>query len=84
MEQRMEEQSPAVGFLQNLWHNIVFVGFYPFVYLNEHHGPMASNAFGFVLMLLFFVVPRIFSSGRCVLIDPYVLIDPLIDVLVNF
>jgi hypothetical protein len=58
------KSAPAVWTLQYVWHNVVFFGFYPFAYLNDVAGPMASNGFGVMLIVLMTVLPRIFSSGR--------------------
>jgi len=65
-EFRREQAAKAVpeGGFKFVWHMIIMSYLYPFQIMNDLAGPIASNAFGIGLMVLFFVLPRIFTSGR--------------------
>jgi len=60
----MEKSIENLSWMPYIWHTFVVWAFWPFVYLNSYYGPIASNTFGFMVILACTFGPRLLGSGR--------------------
>ena len=62
LQRERENVGEDLGWLQYLWHRTIVYSYTPFDWLHKRYGPIAANAFGFVIIMAVMMLNRLFDN----------------------